>query len=265
MTQFKTTEAVQSFTFTFGDTLLYIGYSSALQSGMLDSPETSEIFTFQFATNIPCPGTPTVTYEGQVYNTIQIFSQCWLKENLNAGTMINGDLDQTDNSIIEKYCYNNETDSCTKYGGLYQWKEMMQYAAMQGVRGICPAGWHIPTDEEWKVMDGAVDSFNGIGEADWDNAGNRGFDAGRNLKSTNGWTYSVFLGYDLFGFSALPGGYRDISGNFLDVSRSGYWWNSLEYDTNRAWDRILDYNNPTASRSRYTKSLGFSVRCLQDY
>ena len=60
------------------------------QSGILDTPKEDTTYTFQFATNIPCPGTPTVEYEGQVYNTIQIFSQCWLKENLNAGLMING-------------------------------------------------------------------------------------------------------------------------------------------------------------------------------
>jgi len=59
-----------------------------LESGILDAPVINESYFFEFATNIPCPGTPTVTYEGQVYNTIQIFSQCWLKEGLNVGTII---------------------------------------------------------------------------------------------------------------------------------------------------------------------------------
>jgi hypothetical protein len=96
-----------------------------LASGILDTPVTNVTYTFEFATNIPCPGTPTVTYEGQVYNTIQIFSQCWFKENLNAGTMIPGTQGMINNSVIEKYCYNNELDSCAKYGGLYQWDEIM--------------------------------------------------------------------------------------------------------------------------------------------
>jgi uncharacterized protein (TIGR02145 family) len=121
-------------------------------------------YTFQFATNIPCPGMPTVEYEGQVYNTIQIFSQCWLKENLNVGMMIPEAKDQSNNGIIEKYCYNNEPDSCAKYGGLYRWDEMMQYTTQQGTQGICPPGWHLPTDEEWKVLEGAVDSQYGIGD-----------------------------------------------------------------------------------------------------
>jgi hypothetical protein len=88
-------------------------------SGIIGAPVTNETYTFPFATNIPCPGTPTVTYEGQDYNTIQIFSQCWFKENLITGTMIPGTHAISNNSVIEKYCYDNVVDSCTKYGGLY--------------------------------------------------------------------------------------------------------------------------------------------------
>ena len=85
--------------------------------------------------------------------------------------MIHGTMEQSNNGIIEKYCYNNEPDSCTKYGGLYQWNEMMQYTTQQGAQGICPPGWHLPTDEEWKVLEGAVDSQYGIGDPEWDNCG----------------------------------------------------------------------------------------------
>ncbi len=196
------------------------------QSGILDSPEENQTYTFQFATNIPCPGTPTVEYEGQVYNTIQIFSQCWLKENLNVGTMIPGTMEQSDNGTMEKYCYDNEQDSCTKYGGLYQWNEMMQYTTQQGVQGICPPGWHLPTDEEWKVLEGAVDSQYGIGDLQWDILSDyRGFDAGSNLKTTSGWYYNG-NGTDLFGFSGLPGGLRFNWGGFSNKGGSGYWWSS---------------------------------------
>jgi len=65
----------------------------------------------------------------------------------------------------------------------------MQYTTQQGVRGICPPGWHLPTDEEWKVLEGAVDSQYGIGDPEWDNYYYRGFDAGTNLKSISGWYY----------------------------------------------------------------------------
>lgn len=235
------------------------------KSGILDAPVTNETYTFEFATNIPCPGKPTVTYEGQVYNTIQIFSQCWLKENLNVGTMIPGTQDMSNNSVIEKYCYNNEVDSCTKYGGLYQWDEMMQYNSQQGVQGICPSGWHLPMDEEWKVLEGAVDSQYGIGDPEWDiEFDNRGFDAGTNLKSISGWYYEG-NGTDLFGFSGLPGGYRYIGGSFVDVGYLGPWWTSTENFYDFAWDRGLDCFDPGVYRGYdYDEDYGFSVRCLRD-
>ncbi|MBN2733092.1 MAG: hypothetical protein JXR26_11745 [Balneolaceae bacterium] len=232
------------------------------QSGILDNPEESTTYTFQFATNIPCPGTPTVEYEGQVYNTIQIFSQCWLKENLNVGTMIPGSEQMTDNSIIEKYCYNDEPDSCDKYGGLYQWNEMMQYTIQQGTQGICPPGWHLPTDEEWKVLEGAVDSQYGIGDSEWDVYWrNRGYDAGANLRKTSGWLNNG-NGNDLFGFSGLPGGSRAEVGSFNYTGSCGYWWTSSEYTY--PWGRHLRDIAEGVDRIKYSQYLGFSVRCLRD-
>jgi uncharacterized protein (TIGR02145 family) len=235
------------------------------ESGILDTPDNDTTYTFQFATNIPCPGTPTVEYEGQVYNTIQVFSQCWLKENLNVGTMINGNQYQTNNAIKEKYCYNNELDSCTKYGGLYQWDEIMEYTTQQGARGICPPGWHLPTDEEWKVLEGAVDSWYGIGDPDWDIYWDyRGYDAGRNLKTTSGW-YENGNGTDLFGFSGLPGGSRYYDGFFSIIGYFGRWWTSSVYVGNDAWNRALYYLYPEVGRYYFFKGYGFSVRCSKDY
>ncbi|MCK4678675.1 MAG: hypothetical protein KAT48_11125 [Bacteroidales bacterium] len=259
--QFKTTEDIQSFSFSLGDELLYIGYANSLQSGMLDAPETSETYTVQFATNIPCPGTPTVTYEGQVYNTIQIFSQCWLKENLNVGTMINGIYDQSNNGTIEKYCYEDYIPECNEYGGLYQWDEMMQYTNISGTQGICPIGWHIPTDEEFKILEGSADSFYGIGDMVWDleNIG-RGYDVALNLKSSIGWN-----GTDLFNFSALPGGFRDTYYG-LFYGGSCFYWLSSEYDAIDSWHRVIPWNADIVDRSNDgLKGRGFSVRCVRDY
>ena len=262
--QLKVTEDIQSFLFNLGDELLYIGYANGLQSGMLNAPEASETYTFQFATNIPCPGTPTVTYTGQVYNTIQIFSQCWLKENLNVGTMIPGIQQMTDDGIMEKYCYDNEPDSCDKYGGLYQWNEMMQYTTQQGTQGICPPGWHIPTDEEWKILEGTVDSEYGVGDPEWDvSMTGRGFNAGLNLKSTSSW-YSSGNGTDLFGFTALPGGYRSTDGYFYYLGYYGTFWSSTEYYSYSAWYRYLSCFSDEVYRYSYSKFYGFSARCLQD-
>ncbi len=93
----------------------------------------------------PCAGIPTVTYEGQIYNTVQIGSQCWFRENLNVGIRVNGGSYQTNNGQIEKVCYYHEPGYCEIYGGLYCWEEMMQYSTLEGSQGICPTGWHIPT------------------------------------------------------------------------------------------------------------------------
>jgi uncharacterized protein (TIGR02145 family) len=234
------------------------------ESGILDVPDENKTYTFQFAANIPCPGTPTVDYEGKVYNTIQVFSQCWLSENLDVGTMIWGNQEMTHNGIIEKYCYDNSLFNCLVYGGLYLWPEMMQYGTLEGIQGICPPGWHVPADEEWKVLEGIADSQFKIGNPEWDiyNA-HRGYDVAMNLKSTSGW-YENENGTDLYGFSALPGGYRS-NGTFWDSPRGCGWWTSSQYSTSEAWSRYIDYNKPGVSRMYYYKSsFGMSVRCLKD-
>jgi uncharacterized protein (TIGR02145 family) len=233
------------------------------ESGILDAPLANETYTFQFATNIPCPGTPTVEYEGHVYNTIQILSQCWLKENLNVGAMIPATMEPSNNSIIEKYCYCNSIDSCTKYGGLYQWNEMMEHNTFLGVRDICPTGWHVPVDEEWKILEGATDIRYGIGESLWDSVGSRGQDAGTNLRTTGGWKFDG-NGTDLFGFSGWPSGYSDSYGGFADIGLAGYLWVASEVGNDNAWFRGLRYGSPGVYRRNDIRKLGFSVRCLRD-
>ncbi len=95
--------------------------------------------------------------------------------------MINGTEEMTDNGVIEKYCYDNDSANCDEYGGLYHWNEMMYYTTIQGVRGICPGGWHLPTNDEWKILEGTVDSQYPVSDTTWNNSGCRGYDAGLNL------------------------------------------------------------------------------------
>ncbi len=176
------------FDFNPGDKLLFVGHAALEESGITDSPSENKDYVFQFATNIPCPGLDSLFYEGRYYHTVQIFSQCWMKENLEAGTMIPGSQSQTNNGIIEKYCYANNQNNCTHDGGLYLWEEMMQYnLTTEGAQGICPSGWHIPTDNEWKILEGVADSQYSIGHLIWNANNYRGYDAGKNLKSTTGW------------------------------------------------------------------------------
>jgi uncharacterized protein (TIGR02145 family) len=211
-----------------------------------------------------CPGMPTVTdIDGNVYNTILIGSQCWMKENLNVGTMINGSQDQTNNGTIEKYCYDGSAANCDVYGGLYQWDEIMGYSTTPGVQGICPPGWHIPTDDEWKILEGTVDSQYGVGDPIWNNHNWRGFDAGKNLKSTSGWS-SGGNGTDLFGFGALPGGYRYAGGSFNDLGYYGDWWSSGDDSDEAPFRRRLGWLVPWSGRDYSYQTNGFSVRCLRD-
>ncbi len=197
--------------------------------------------------------------DSQAYTTVEIGTQCWMAENLNIGTMINGSSDPTNNSTIEKYCYDNNTINCDTYGGLYQWDEIMQYVTTEGVQGICPTGWHIPTDAELCTLENYVDA----GTISCSQTGERGIDAGTNLKSTSGW-YSGGNGIDLYGFTTLPTGYRTITGNFSTITFYAYFWSSSEHSSSTTWSRTLFYYLDKVSRNYITKGNGFSVRCLQD-
>ena len=205
----------------------------------------------------------TINYSGQVYNTVLIGTQCWFKENLNIGIRINGNQNQTDNSQTEKYCYADDENNCDTYGGLYQWDEMMEYSTMQGAQGICPTDWHIPTDNEWKILEGTVDSQYGVGDAEWDGMGARGFDVGYNLKSTDVWQ-SNGAGSDAFGFTALPGGYTNETGFFNTMGSYGFWWTSSLDNSSDSFNRMLWYDSYLSSRAPSSFEHGYSIRCIKN-
>jgi len=89
-------------------------------------------------------------YEGESYPTVEIGSQCWMAKNLNVGVQINRSQEQT---LGEKYCYLDSSANCDTYGGLYQWDTMMAGSVAEAAQGICPAGWHIPSDNDWKILE----------------------------------------------------------------------------------------------------------------
>lgn len=94
--------------------------------------------------------------DGNIYEIVAIGDQCWFKENLNLGIRINRSINQEDNGITEKYCYNDDENNCDIYGGLYHWNEAMNYSDEERSQGLCPDGWHIPTDEEFTILERAV-------------------------------------------------------------------------------------------------------------
>ena len=216
-----------------------------------------------FSVNTACAGIPTITYAGQTYHTVQIGSQCWLRENLNVGTMIDSTKDQTNNSIIEKYCYNNNPNNCATYGALYQWAEAVQYqngatdttspnpAFSGNVQGICPSGWHIPSEAEYQTLITAVN-----------NNGNALKAVGQGLAqygATGG-------GTNTSGFSALLAGDRYDKSNFYNLGIITFFWSSTEDYTYFAYEVDLYSNDSNIIWFHIysSKEEGFSVRCLKD-
>jgi uncharacterized protein (TIGR02145 family) len=186
-----------------------------------------------------------IYYAGKIYNTVTIGSQIWLKENLDVGTKINGGVNQTNNSTIEKYCYNDNAPNCTTYGGLYQWNEAMQYDTTSGAKGICPTGWHIPTYAEFQTLATTVGNNGNALKAVGQGAGNG-------------------TGTNTSGFSALLAGYRYNSGFDYLVSYT-WFWSSTEYNALFAYYMCL-YNGDSGIyfSSSYNKTSGFSIRCVKD-
>lgn len=193
----------------------------------------------------PCPGIPTVDYAGKIYSTVQIASQCWLKENLDVGTMIPGWLGQADNGTIEKYCYDDNPANCLTYGGLYQWDEAMEYSTTPGARGICPPGWHLPTVTEFQTLSNTV-------------SGNS------NALKEIGQGSGAGAGTNTSGFSALLAGDRSQDGGFTRLDSYAHFWSSTQYTTAGAHALFLFYNDATIYPYVDSKPYGFSVRCLKD-
>ncbi len=202
--------------------------------------------------------------DGRDYQTVQIGDQCWMAQNLDVGTMINGSTNQSNNSTIEKYCYDDSNANCVTYGALYQWDEMMQYSTSAGTQGICPTGWHLPTDDEYKVLEMQL----GMSSSEAGNTGWRGTTEGSKLAGNEAlWTDGDLdseANFGISGFEALPAGYRKKDGSLSLLSSYVGFWTSSESGT-YAWRRTLYYNNHTGVYRNYPeKTLGLSVRCVQD-
>jgi len=171
-------------------------------------------------------GTFTDSRDGQKYKTVKIGDRTWTAENLNyqAG---------------DSWCYGNDDSKCKQYGRLYDWNT---------AKAACPAGWHLPTREEW---DGLV-------------AAAGGDTAGRALKSAAGGWKDGGGGTDAFGFSALPGGYRFTDGSFDIAGRNGLWWSATEDGIGGAYYRFMDYGYDKVYETGNYKGNGFSVRCVKE-
>jgi len=223
----------------------------------------------------PCAVEATVTdVDGNIYNTVQIGNQCWMKENLRTTHYASSTEIPLGSSAThydysaQRYYPNNNAESVGTYGYLYNWAAVMNgtsssTANPSGVQGICPNGWHVPSDAEWTQLTDYVSIHSAyLCNNDMSNIG-------KALAATTGWnsyTSTCAIGNNpstnnSTGFSALPAG-LSISTNFGNVA--DFWSATEETDNLHACIRILRYNQGNVTKYTYYKNTAFSVRCVRD-
>jgi uncharacterized protein (TIGR02145 family) len=171
-------------------------------------------------------GTFTDRRDHTTYETVAIGRRTWMARNLNF-------------AVDGSSCYEHGPANCGKYGRLYKW---------ESARRACPAGWHLPSDQEWTAL---VVSVGGSGAA------------GVNLKSSQGWSADG-NGLDLYGFGALPGGSRDKSGNYGNLGANAFFWSSSAISMESAWYRGIGWAGDVVDRNFDSEEDAFSVRCIKD-
>lgn len=211
----------------------------------------------------PCPGIPAIQYLDKTYHTVQIGDQCWLRENMDVGLKIGKNEEQTNNGIVEKYCYDNNDANCNTYGGLYQWGEVVQYLNGASntttwnpppagyVQGICPGGWHIPSDNEWISL---VSGQGGI------------YNAGCKLKEAglSHWSGVNYCATNASGLTVLPGGARYNTGFLFGLGWYTEFWTSTEGAPDHAWNHYLERESGRVYHNINGKKDGYSVRCMKN-
>ncbi len=183
--------------------------------------------------------------DGKTYKTVKIGEQVWMAENLAyLPSVEGGHIGSRTTPYYYVYDYNGKdvtaakaTANYTTYGVLYNWPAAMN---------ACPTGWHLPSEDEWEELTDFVGSNHGT-----------------KLKAKSGWK-SNGNGTDDYGFSALPGGFRDYNGVFYWVGYYGDWWSSTEFVATNACSRSMSSDYGSVTRGSNNKEYGCSVRCLRD-
>lgn len=175
--------------------------------------------------------------DGKSYKSIKVGNQEWMAENLAY-------------SVTGSWTYWNDDKDGILYGRLYTWD-----AAKQAI----PAGWHLPSDTEWKQLEIAL----GMSQVEADGIDFRGTDEGAKLKALKGWIGDD-NGTDYVGLACKPGGFRSSSSIFLGRESYGYWWTSTESDSSSAWFRLITYFKSQMNRNVNFKGEAYSVRCVKN-
>jgi len=222
----------------------YEGSNDDIAAHYFEIPNASVTLYAQWTQTTNVVYGPSVNYGGETYKTVVIGSQTWFQRNLNY-------------AVEGGKCYNNNEANCDTYGRLYNWATAMNLPAscysnscseqiQPNHKGICPEGWHIPSNDEWGKL---VEAVGGSSVA------------GKKLKAENGWDSN---GTNEFGFSALPGGDGYSDGSFYYVGYYGLWWSASEDYSSNAYGRGMGYDYEGVYYLNNLKSYLYSVRCLQD-
>lgn len=263
----KTHKTQNIFGFSIGDKLKFNCYSAMGDRTITDIPAGNQIYIFQYSSGVPCLNLPSIIdIDGNTYNTVKIGDQCWMKENLKTTTYRNGTQipnvtnggswsNLTTGAFV---WYNNDIGWKDLYGAMYNW-----YATVD-TNGLCPTGWHVPDDYEWHeliVFIGGIEYGNELKSCRQVNS-----PIGGDCNTSNHprWDEDdTYYGTDFYGYSGLPGGYRQDDGTFQSIGRSGYWWCSMETSIYAfayglwSFDWRLGINNGDWQD-------GTSVRCIKD-
>jgi uncharacterized protein (TIGR02145 family) len=227
------------------------GYNKSIIWKVLADREHLKGENLRFKVMAKSEGETVTDIDGHVYQTVKIGNQVWMKENLKTshyrdGSAISTNLSKphwasTTNGAYA--IYDNKAENDVIYGKLYNW-----YAVADS-RGLCPVGWHVPSDAEW------TDLKNFLGG---------GYGVGTKMKSSNGWA-SNGNGTNESAFSGLPGGARNnINGVYFGLGSYTYWWSTDEVDLKFARNWQLQFYHFSVYQSYSNKEVGFSVRCLKD-
>ncbi len=199
--------------------------------------------------------------QGNVYATVKIGTQWWMAENLRVKVYNDSTPIVEVKSTAHDSVWANKTDGAfcildNRYGLHYNW------FAVSNSKKIAPAGWHIPSDEEWKLLELQL----GMSLKEANKAGWRGVNESEKLipESSTGWPASMVFGTNESGFCALPGGCRLFNGAAGEVAGSGYWWSSTAGNASAAWYRNVSTGHPTIFRYYADKNYGLTIRCVKD-
>lgn len=225
----------------------------------------------------------TDSRDGNKYKIVEIGEQVWMAENLAYLPRVHQVADGSEDAAGSYYYvhgYNGTnvaeakaTSNYRTFGVLYNWTAAMDGSASStsnpsGIRGVCPTGWHLPSDSEWKELEMAL----GMSLEQADKEGWRGVNEGSKMAdSASLWTDYVFGGLDkdaefgTSGFTALPAGWRQSSdGTYQSLNGWVCWWCATDFDANLAWYRRIRYDSRNVNRNESDKNNGYSVRCVKD-